>query len=170
MTCNTISLVSRLIWKRFRWKFIDTFEDVCSLHTCFSADSFHLLCCIMPCESSGRFFRSTRYYYITVQLQRCLQLTAILTTAEQYCNRCISAVSRNETGPIHRRPGHRVLLRTLIGSHTSPVQRNHRRAARRRKVPKLRLVPMGGSVAEWLACWTQAQKGLGSNRSLDAVG
>jgi len=26
-----------------------------------------------------------------------------------------------------------------------------------------------GSVAEWLACWTQAQKGLGSNRSRDAV-
>ena len=23
----------------------------------------------------------------------------------------------------------------------------------------------GGSVAEWLACWIQAQKGLGSNRS-----
>jgi len=61
MTCNTISLVSRLIWKRFRRKFIDVFEDVCSLHTCFSADSFHLLCCITPCESSGRFFRATRY-------------------------------------------------------------------------------------------------------------
>ena len=30
---------------------------------------------------------------------------------------------------------------------------------------------LGGSVvAEWLACWTQAQKGLGSNRSRDAVG
>ena len=29
---------------------------------------------------------------------------------------------------------------------------------------------VGGSVAEWLACWTQAQKGLGSNRSRDAVG
>ena len=28
---------------------------------------------------------------------------------------------------------------------------------------------VGGSVAEWLACWTQAQKGLGSNRSRDAV-
>jgi len=28
----------------------------------------------------------------------------------------------------------------------------------------------GGSVAEWLACWTQAQKGSGSNRSRDAVG
>ena len=27
----------------------------------------------------------------------------------------------------------------------------------------------GGSVAEWLACWTQAQKGLDSNRSCDAV-
>jgi len=57
MTCNTISLVSRLIWKRFWWKFIDIFEDVCSLHICFTADSFHLLCCITPCESSGRFHR-----------------------------------------------------------------------------------------------------------------
>ena len=28
----------------------------------------------------------------------------------------------------------------------------------------------GGSVAEWLACWTQAQKGPGSNRSRDAIG
>jgi len=27
-----------------------------------------------------------------------------------------------------------------------------------------------GSVAEWLACWTQAQKGLSSNRICDAVG
>ena len=27
-----------------------------------------------------------------------------------------------------------------------------------------------GSVAELLACWTQAQKGPGSNRSRDAVG
>jgi len=26
-----------------------------------------------------------------------------------------------------------------------------------------------GSVAEWLACWTEAQKGLGSNHSRDAV-
>ena len=26
------------------------------------------------------------------------------------------------------------------------------------------------SVAEWLACWTQVQKGPGSNRSRDAVG
>ena len=28
----------------------------------------------------------------------------------------------------------------------------------------------GGSVAEWLACWTQAQKGPGSNHSREAVG
>jgi len=27
----------------------------------------------------------------------------------------------------------------------------------------------GCSVAEWLACWTQAQKGLGSSRSREAV-
>ena len=26
------------------------------------------------------------------------------------------------------------------------------------------------SVAEWLACWTQAQKGPGSNRRRDAIG
>ena len=29
---------------------------------------------------------------------------------------------------------------------------------------------MGVSVAKWLSCWTQAQKGPGSNRSRDAVG
>ena len=29
---------------------------------------------------------------------------------------------------------------------------------------------VGGSVAEWLACWTQALKGPGPNRSRDAVG
>ena len=29
---------------------------------------------------------------------------------------------------------------------------------------------LGCSVAEWLACWTQAQKGPGSNRSRDADG
>jgi len=29
---------------------------------------------------------------------------------------------------------------------------------------------LSGSVAEWLACWTQARKGMGSNRSRDAVG
>jgi len=27
-----------------------------------------------------------------------------------------------------------------------------------------------GSVAEWLVCWTQAQEGLGSNRSRNVVG
>ena len=32
------------------------------------------------------------------------------------------------------------------------------------------LQQVGGSVAEWLACWTQAQKGLGSNRSRNTVG
>jgi len=30
--------------------------------------------------------------------------------------------------------------------------------------PGISVTP-GGPVAEWLACWTQAQNGLGSNRS-----
>ena len=35
---------------------------------------------------------------------------------------------------------------------------------------KVRLKPrVVFSVAEWLACWTKAQKGPGSNRSRDAV-
>ena len=37
------------------------------------------------------------------------------------------------------------------------------------QIPLLRDV-MGGSVAEWLACWTEAHKGPGSNRSRNAVG
>jgi len=32
------------------------------------------------------------------------------------------------------------------------------------------LTMLGGSVAEWLASWTQALKGLDSNCSCDAVG
>ena len=32
------------------------------------------------------------------------------------------------------------------------------------------VVIKGGSVADWLACWAQAQKGLGLNRSRCAVG
>jgi len=32
------------------------------------------------------------------------------------------------------------------------------------------IVGGGGSVAEWLACWTQGQKGPGSNHSREAVG
>jgi len=37
------------------------------------------------------------------------------------------------------------------------------------KIIHVLFVTLGSSVAEWLACWTQAQKGLGSNRSRDAV-
>jgi len=35
---------------------------------------------------------------------------------------------------------------------------------------ELSLCTQGGSVAEWLACRTRAQWGLGSNRSRDDVG
>ena len=41
---------------------------------------------------------------------------------------------------------------------------------RRRRSVSLQYTEEGGSVAEWLACWTQAQKGPGSNSSHDAVG
>jgi len=46
--------------KRFRWKFIDIFEDVYSLHTCLS---FHLLCFIShnAMRKFRAFFRATRY-------------------------------------------------------------------------------------------------------------
>ena len=41
---------------------------------------------------------------------------------------------------------------------------------RRRRFQKGYIGNMGGSVADWLACWSQAQKGQGSNRSHDSVG
>jgi len=40
MTCNTISFASWLVRKCFRREFLDIFEDVCSLHTGLSANSF----------------------------------------------------------------------------------------------------------------------------------
>ena len=62
MTCNTISFASRLIQKCFRRKCLNLFAYVCSLNIHFSVDSFWFLCCIMSCESSGRFLWATRYY------------------------------------------------------------------------------------------------------------
>jgi len=40
----------------------------------------------------------------------------------------------------------------------------------RRQEPAWYSRKWGDSVAEWLACWIQAQNGLGSNRNRDAVG
>jgi len=42
-------------------------------------------------------------------------------------------------------------------------------AATHTATPTRLVMRCAGSLAEWLACWTQAQKGLGSNRSRDAV-
>ena len=50
-----------------------------------------------------------------------------------------------------------------------PAQTNRRYLNIRIETDALPPSP-GGSIAEWLACWTQAQKGPGSNRSSDAVG
>ena len=49
---------------------------------------------------------------------------------------------------------------SCISRRPRSSQQQHLRQPRRLKT----------SVAEWLVCWTQAQKGLGSNRSRDAVG
>ena len=65
---------------------------------------------------------------------------------------------------LHRRPAPGTAPFTLV---THRFKRKIKRAAKRLAAPPR---VMGGSVAEWLACWTQAQKGLGSNRSRDAVG
>ena len=55
----------------------------------------------------------------------------------------------------------------LVPAHPgSPGQR----AVKRVCVCVTITVTADGSVAEWLACWTQAQKGLGSNCSRDPVG
>ena len=57
---------------------------------------------------------------------------------------------------------------THTHTHTHTQFNNHNRHS----VETLRFeagrVPRG-SVTEWLACWTQAQKGLGSNRGRNAV-
>ena len=37
-------------------------------------------------------------------------------------------------------------------------------------IAELYVYAEGCSVPKWLACWTQAQKGPGSNRSRNAVG
>ena len=58
--------------------------------------------------------------------------------------------------------------------HTEPSNSQfvgvHKLASSIAKGMKLIFTLLGGSVAEWLACWTQEQKGPGSNRSHDAVG
>jgi len=63
MTCNTISFVSQLIRKCFRWNFLDLLGDVCSLNMCFLLYLFWLLCCVMQCESSGLFLCATCYLH-----------------------------------------------------------------------------------------------------------
>jgi len=56
----------------------------------------------------------------------------------------------------------------IIGLTRQPIGRFY--AALQELTYKAIINITGGSVAEWLACWSQAQKGPGSNRSRDAVG
>ena len=57
----------------------------------------------------------------------------------------------------------------IIHNHHGPVANTHLGRTVLGRVERQLHFTQGGSVAEWLACWTQAQKGPGSNRSRDAV-
>jgi len=61
------------------------------------------------------------------------------------------------------------VTRTLLVTALSANPRTHARTHAVQSCD-FKYVNIVGSVAEWLACWTQAQKGPGSNRSRDAVG
>jgi len=70
------------------------------------------------------------------------------------------------------------LCNSYVDSHSLPVRKafiwalsGHNRHLDYMYMPVniVTLYWWGGSVAEWLACWTQAQKSLGSNRSCKAV-
>ena len=55
-----------------------------------------------------------------------------------------------------------------LANKVETIDRGRARAAALRIT--LNMLNMGRSVAEWLACWTQAQKRPNSNRSRDPVG
>jgi len=50
------------------------------------------------------------------------------------------------------------------------AKRKQLKDVRQAALYSLVLLLRGGSLAEWLACWTQAQSGQGTNPSRDAVG
>jgi len=62
-------------------------------------------------------------------------------------------------------------LATFDKPHANPVSLPLQGMSLSSTISEILLVifQRGDSVAEWLACWTQAQKGPGSNRSRDAV-
>ena len=66
MTCNTISFVPWLIRMCFRRNLLDLLGGVCSMNIWLSLYLFWLLCCITPCESSGRFNALPGIYVVLV--------------------------------------------------------------------------------------------------------
>ena len=63
--------------------------------------------------------------------------------------------------------------RNELESNPRPLSResvHHQATAHCEKIFYSVTCKPGGSVAEWLACWTQAQNGPGLNGSRDAVG
>ena len=83
----------------------------------------------------------------TAAVDRCLLLAPRLHAASGRCRSTGHTDGGTDTRPLHR---------PCTASCAGSVNK--------------RSLSLGGSVAEWLACWTQAQKGPDSNRSRDAVG
>ena len=80
MTCNTILFVPQLIRKFFRQEFLDIFEDVCSLHMCFGADSFQLSCCTRRANVQHVFLRHPVYLLFCVKYLTSSTLPALIST------------------------------------------------------------------------------------------
>ena len=83
-----------------------------------------------------------------------------------YVSRCGQGLG-HEVQQVGEGAGVRVDVR-LSGQHHLRVDGQRTRLDAAARIPR-RTYNNGSRVAEWLACWTQAQKGLGSNRSRDAV-
>ena len=58
----------------------------------------------------------------------------------------------------------------MIGLLSSDLQLRLSRIERTLQQISIVISLLGSRVVSWLACWTQAQQGLGTNRSRDAVG
>jgi len=89
-----------------------------------------------------------------------------------HCTTAHMASSEHEliTGVWGRSPSGRAAGRGS-GGGTNPLKPKSLKHLHAYRTPYFWTVAciVAGSVAEWWACWTQAQKGPGSNRSRDAV-
>jgi len=116
-------------------------------------------------ESSSVFFKSVKirqncgHEFVAPLLAHPVDLQSALCdmrTTAAGCLRARNATQRNATGSATATRRH----------EQAPYCRSHLPASDGDRVGAVAVFdmvsPRGGSVAEWLACWTQAQKGPGS--------